>query len=170
MRAFLVLILFTIFCSPFGFCTEDQAIPIAKNIIIDSIVVFKSEREMQLYAKQKMIKTYRIALGNTPIGKKQFEGDGKTPEGLYFIDDKSAVSKYHKNLNVSYPNKNDLKYATENGKSAGDDIKIHRLPNRFDDANYLRTDWTLGCIALKNSEIDELFAHVKIGSPIFILP
>ncbi|MBK8353020.1 MAG: L,D-transpeptidase family protein [Saprospirales bacterium] len=116
------------------------------------------------------MKTYTIALGKTPIGKKQFEGDGKTPEGLYFIDNKSAVSKYHKNLNISYPNKDDIKNATASGKSAGGEIKIHGLPNGIHLENYVITDWTLGCIALTNDEIDELFQHIKLGSPILILP
>lgn len=141
-----------------------------KNRVIDSIVVFKSSREMIVFSKKEKIKTYKIALGKNAIGKKQFEGDGKTPEGLYYIDDKSAASKFHKNLNVSYPNKEDIKFAESNGKSAGSEIKIHGLPNGLKDENYLRTDWTLGCIALMNAEIDELFNHIKLGSPIFILP
>ena len=149
--------------------SENNSI-ISKDVIIDSIVVLKSAREMAVFSKKEKIKTFTIALGKTPIGKKQFEGDGKTPEGLYFIDNKSAVSKYHKNLNISYPNKDDIKNATASGKSAGGEIKIHGLPNGIHLENYVITDWTLGCIALTNDEIDELFQHIKLGSPILILP
>jgi len=140
------------------------------NITIDSIVVKKEERAMIVFSNNKKIKTYEIALGKNPVGKKHFEGDYKTPEGLYFIDAKSAVSKYHKNLNVSYPNKDDIQYANANGKRAGGDIKIHGLPNSSKEENYTRSDWTWGCIGLTNTEIDELFEHVKMNCPILILP
>lgn len=169
MRYFtsLLFILF-IGCS---FCsTQDNTDTIANGIVIDSLLVQKSERTLTIFSKRKKIKTYKIALGQQPIGKKQFEGDGKTPEGLYFIDDKNAASKFHKNLNVSYPNTDDIKFAAANGKSAGDDIKIHGLPNSFNAKSYIITDWTAGCIALNNNEIDELYKHVKLGSPILILP
>lgn len=130
----------------------------------------KSDRIMILFSNKKEIKTYQIALGRNPIGKKQFEGDMKTPEGLYFIDTKSAYSKYHKNLNISYPNQADVSFAKSYGKKAGGDIKIHGLPNNYKEENYKRYDWTWGCIALTNTEIDELFEHIKMGCPIFILP
>jgi len=125
---------------------------------------------MVLFSDKKEIKTYNIALGKNAVGKKHFEGDQKTPEGLYFINAKSAVSKYHKNLNISYPNKDDIKYANAAGKKTGGDIKIHGLPNGFNIQHYILYDWTLGCIGLTNEEIDELFVHIKTDSPILILP
>lgn len=142
---------------------------IPKNIMIDSILVKKAERTMVVFSHSTPVKTYRIALGKNPVGKKQLEGDYKTPEGLYLIDDKSAVSKFHKNLNISYPNKNDKEYAAAQNKSPGGDIKIHGLPNNFDETKYKRSDWTWGCIGLTNVEIDELYEHIRLGSPILIL-
>ena len=109
-------------------------------------------------------------MGKQPIGKKQLEGDMKTPEGLYFIDARSAVSQFHKNLNISYPNEADSKYAASLQKSAGGEIKIHGLPNGFDEKKYRHSDWTWGCIAVTNSEIDELYKYVKKDCPILLLP
>ena len=143
---------------------------IPKNVIIDSIVVLKAARQLSIFCNKKEIKTYEIGLGKNPIGKKQFEGDMKTPEGLYTIDAKSAYSKFHKNLNISYPNASDIKYAKSQGKKAGSEIKIHGLPNGYNEKDYVRKDWTWGCIALTNTEIDELFEHVKIGCTILIMP
>lgn len=142
------------------------------NQEVDKIVVYKSKREMLVYNSDNLLKTYKIALGNTTIGHKQFEGDGKTPEGVYTINDKNPNSTYHKNLGVSYPNESDIEYAKSHNKSAGGDIKIHGLRNGFGAIGrlHLNSDWTLGCIAVTNEEIDELFEYVKIGSPIIINP
>lgn len=173
----MVRFIFILFCS-LSFCfncngqesdsQQTDTIPI--NITIDSAVVFKEKRTLTVFSKSKEIKTYKIALGKNPSGKKHFEGDYKTPEGLYFIDAKSTASKFHKNLNISYPNKEDIKYAVLQNKSAGGDIKIHGLPNGYKEENYTIYDWTWGCIALTNTEIDELYEHIKLGSPILILP
>lgn len=156
------------------YCMSQQnneiSISIPENTIIDSIVVMKSERTLIVYSGANKIKTYKIALGKNPVGKKRFEGDLKTPEGLYYIDAKSSTSNYHKNMNVSYPNAEDIQYAAAQHKSAGGDIKIHGLPNGSKEEDYIISDWTLGCIAVTNSEIDELFKHIKLGSPILILP
>jgi murein L,D-transpeptidase YafK len=141
-----------------------------KGTVIDSIVVHKAERTLEAYSTSKKIKTYSIALGKQPIGKKQLEGDMKTPEGLYFINARSAVSQFHKNLNISYPNADDSKYAASLQKSAGGEIKIHGLPNGFNEKKYTHSDWTLGCIAVTNSEIDELYKYVKKDCPILLLP
>ncbi len=159
----------------FTYCNSQERNPVRiknqpVNSIIDSLVVLKSERTLTVFSKSKKIKTYQIALGKNAIGKKEFEGDFKTPEGLYYIDTKSAASKFHKNLNVSYPNKSDVKYAAAQNKRAGGDIKIHGLPNGFNETKYERSDWTWGCIGLTNSEIDELFEFIKMGSSILILP
>lgn len=143
---------------------------IPDGLSIDSLVIIKSERTLSVFSKTTKIKTYFIALGKNPVGKKQFEGDYKTPEGIYSIDAKSASSKYHKNLNISYPNEEDTKYAAAQQKRAGGEIKIHGLPNGYNEKNYIRYDWTHGCIGLTNSEIDELYKHIRIGSPVLILP
>lgn len=149
---------------------KETSIPIPEMTIIDSLLVVKSARTLTVFAQSKKIKTYQIALGKHPVGKKEFEGDKKTPEGLYFIDAKSAASKYHKNLNISYPNAKDIEFATAQKKRAGGDIKIHGLPNGYNEKNYERYDWTWGCIGLTNTEIDELYKHIQLDSPILILP
>ncbi|HNA38005.1 MAG TPA: L,D-transpeptidase family protein [Chitinophagales bacterium] len=162
------IIIYLILLSNISYAIESDTI--AAAIKIDSIYVDKSDRVLIVFSKQQKIKSYSIGLGFQPIGKKQFEGDGKTPEGLYFIDTKSAQSKFHKNLNISYPNNNDKAYAKLQQKNAGGDIKIHGLPNGVEDKHYEVNDWTLGCIALRNKEIDELFKHIRIVCPIYIAP
>lgn len=139
---------------------------------IDKLVVYKSERELLAYSNGKLVKTYKISLGGNPIGDKEFEGDKKTPEGRYTINDKNPNSGYHKNLGVSYPNKDDIENAKRLGKLAGSDIKIHGLRNRTGIIGKFHRwfDWTLGCIAVTDEEIDELYNAVKIGTPIEINP
>jgi len=139
---------------------------------IDSIVVRKSEREMTVYAGNEKLKTYIISLGQNPKGAKRSQGDNKTPEGIYYINDRNANSIYHKNLGVSYPNNKDRAYANQHNVKTGGDIKIHGLPNKqkYKTEDYLASDWTWGCIAVSNEEIDELFKYVKTGAVINILP
>jgi murein L,D-transpeptidase YafK len=140
------------------------------DIQIDNIVVNKSKREMLVYSNGQLQKTYKISLGRQPIGHKEFEGDKKTPEGIYSINDKNPKSSYHKNLGVSYPNKDDLVKARQLGKSAGGDIKIHGIRNGigFIGKFHRWFDWTLGCIAVTDREIDELYKAVIIGTRIEI--
>lgn len=144
--------------------------PIPKNARITKILVLKSQRKLILFENDEEIKTYKISLGFQPLGHKQFEGDGKTPEGIYSINDKNPKSAYHLNLGISYPNEKDKAYATSKNKSPGGDIKIHGLKNNMMNIGELHRfkDWTLGCIALTNSEIEELFNHVEKGTPIEI--
>lgn len=140
---------------------------------IARLVVRKSAREMDAYdAQGRLLKTYPVALGFNPVGHKRFEGDGKTPEGRYAINTRNPHSGYHKNLGVSYPNAVDSAYAAAQGKSAGGDIKIHGLHNGLGaiGAQHLRRDWTNGCIAVTDGEIDELYARVKPQAVIDILP
>jgi len=139
---------------------------------IDKIVVVKHKRQLTLFSNGKEIKTYTISLGGVPAGKKEFEGDQKTPEGIYFIDDKNPSSDYHLNLGVSYPNHNDSLHAAALGKAPGGDIKIHGLPNGYGFIGKFQRfkDWTAGCMALTNSEIEELFYQVPLGTEIEIKP
>jgi murein L,D-transpeptidase YafK len=118
------------------------------------------------------VKTYEIALGWQPEGKKRFEGDGKTPEGVYVIHDKNPHSGYHKKLGISYPNQEDLDFAESQEKSAGGLIKIHGIRNGIGwiGRKHLLFDWTNGCIAVTDMEIDELYEEIEIGTPIEILP
>ena len=145
---------------------------LSNDIQIDNIVVYKAKRQMLIYSNGKLLKTYKISLGRQPVGAKEFEGDKKTPEGVYFINDKNPNSGYHKNLGISYPDKNDIESAKRLDKPAGGDIKIHGLRNKigFIGKFHRWIDWTLGCIAVTNKEIDELYKTVKIGTRIEINP
>jgi murein L,D-transpeptidase YafK len=145
---------------------------LSDDIRIDNIVVYKSKREMQVFSNGELLKTYKISLGRQPIGHKEFEGDKKTPEGIYFINDKNPNSSYHKNLGISYPNKDDLENAKQLGKSAGGDIKIHGIRNGIGLIGKFHRcfDWTLGCIAVTDREIDELYNAVEVGTSIEIKP
>ena len=145
---------------------------LAVDAHIDSIAVYKSKRRMEVYSHNKLLKTYKIALGRQPKGHKQYEGDMRTPEGLYRIYDRNPNSTCYKNLGISYPNEHDKAHAKELGKSPGGSIKIHGLPNGEGYWKKLHTfrDWTYGCIAVTNEEMDELFDKVIIGSPICIMP
>ena len=118
------------------------------------------------------MKQYSISLGGNPIGHKQFEGDEKTPEGSYFIDGKNPNSKYYKNLGISYPNAEDKAFARSKGRNPGAAIKIHGLPNDkpWLGKLHLLKDWTHGCIAVTNKQMDEIYSSVKIGTKITILP
>lgn len=143
------------------------------DAVIDSIVIYKSKRMMQTYHHGQKMKLYMISLGMVPDGPKQFEGDMKTPEGLYYINEREAISSYHKNLGISYPNSIDSAKAARQGKSAGGEIKIHGFPNKHrktEERELMNTDWTLGCIAVTDHEIDELFTWVRNYCPILILP
>jgi murein L,D-transpeptidase YafK len=142
------------------------------DIKIDKLVVVKSERKLIAYSNDKELKTYVISLGGEPKGHKQYEGDNRTPEGNYFINAKNPLSGYHKNLGISYPNEEDKLQARKMGKHPGGEIKIHGLRNGmgFIGKFHRWFDWTLGCMALTDEEVDELYKAVPIGTPIEIHP
>ncbi|TBO39936.1 L,D-transpeptidase family protein [Pedobacter kyonggii] len=148
----------------------EQKLP--SNTEIDYIIVKKSNRQLLAYSKQKLIKTYQISLGDSPVGHKEFEGDEKTPEGVYVVNAKNPNSGYHKNLGVSYPNKKDIAKAKLLSKDPGGDIKIHGIRNNLGFIGKFQRffDWTNGCMALTNNEVDELFYAVNIGTKIEIRP
>ncbi|HRO41303.1 MAG TPA: L,D-transpeptidase family protein [Flavipsychrobacter sp.] len=153
--------------------SNDETVkPLPANCKVDSIVVIKHERTLCVFQNKMLLKTYRIALGRQPIGHKQYEGDKRTPEGLYHINAKNANSGYHKNLGISYPSNRDRLAAKRLGKSPGGDVKIHGLPNGqgYIGKAHLLKDWTYGCIAVTDEEVDELYKHVDVGTPINILP
>lgn len=149
-----------------------EAKPFALGTYIDKLVVEKKERRMTAYVQGKPVQVYRVALGPVPVGPKRVQGDKKTPEGIYRVDGKNPGSRFHKNLGVSYPDAQDRKRAAALGKSAGGDIKIHGLGPEFRNfgKEQWKYDWTLGCIAVPDEEIDELYAHTKIDAVIEILP
>ena len=140
---------------------------------VDSLVLHKSTRRLDAYSKKQFIKYYIVSLGEEPLGAKRVEGDMRTPEGLYYINDRSRKSSYHANLGISYPSLTDSLLARMYGQSPGGEIKIHGFPNRHiksQENDFLNTDWTLGCIALHDFEIDELYDAVVMYCPILILP
>jgi murein L,D-transpeptidase YafK len=145
---------------------------LAKGMIIDKLVVYKSKRKLLAFSHGILLKTYSISLGKNPSGHKEYEGDSKTPEGIYTINDKNPNSGYYKNLGISYPNEKDKEHAKKLGKSAGGDIKIHGLRNGIGFVSKFQRwkDWTAGCVALTNTEVEELYNGVKIGTVIEILP
>jgi murein L,D-transpeptidase YafK len=134
---------------------------------ITLIEVYKSKRKMYLYSNDQVVNNYTIALGWNPIGDKTAEGDGKTPEGVYFIDGKNDKSSCYKNLGISYPNESDKK-----NNYTGGAIKIHGLRNGFGLIGKFHRwyDWTNGCIAVTDSEMDDLYNSISIGTKIIIYP
>lgn len=144
--------------------------PLPEDHQVDRIVVEKSQRQMHVYSGDRLLKTYQIALGFSPEGDKQMEGDGRTPEGTYTINDRNPNSGYHLNLGISYPSEEDMREAEALGKNPGGDIKIHGLRNGLGYIGKLHRhmDWTAGCIAVTNTEMDELYERVPIGTEIEI--
>jgi murein L,D-transpeptidase YafK len=134
---------------------------------VTKIVVQKGARKMQLFHDNKVLKTYKISLGFAATGHKQFEGDGKTPEGAYYIDRRNPKSRYHLSLGISYPNRADVEYAKSQGKKPGGEIFIHGKTGFRGDN---KGDWTFGCIAVPDKQIEEIYSMVRDGTPIFIYP
>jgi len=138
--------------------------------VVDRIVVRKSERVMELYAEGQLVRTIeRIQLGDAPEGPKRFQGDERTPEGRYTIDYGNPDSSYYLSLHISYPNAQDVAYARARGRSAGGLIFIHGQPNDWP-AGRVPGDWTDGCIAVSDDEIEALWRAVPDGTAIDILP
>ena len=134
---------------------------------VTRVIVNKGEREMFLLHHGTVLKSYDIDLGFAPEGHKQFEGDGKTPEGEYVIDRRNPDSSYHLSIGISYPNEMDVARAAAAGLSPGGDIFIHGESRKLIAA---RRDWTAGCIAVSDREIEDIYAMVRDGTPISIYP
>lgn len=137
---------------------------------IDRIVIEKAARRMQLFQDGQPVRTYRIALGFSPEGDKDRQGDGRTPEGEFTIDRRNAKSAFHLSLGLDYPRPKDRARAAAGGYSPGGDIFIHGQPNALAEGFRLRGDWTAGCIALTNAEIRDIWAVTPIGTPVEIRP
>ena len=136
----------------------------------DLVFVDKSDRTLTLYAQGQPYRTYHnLQFGDAPAGHKRFQGDERTPEGRYTIDYRNPQSAYHLSLRISYPNAEDRSYATARGRSPGGEIFIHGQPNGLRSGR-VAGDWTDGCIALSNAEIEELWRLVPDGTPIEIAP
>lgn len=150
-------------CAQAWALTPPAMAPVAQRA--DRIVVDKAQRRMQLFHKNTVIRTYSILLGDAPSGHKRQQGDERTPEGDYRISGRNPNSRFHLSLRVSYPNEADRKQARARGVDPGGDIMIHGGTP----AGY-RRDWTDGCIALTNQQIEEVWSLVPTGTPIRINP
>jgi murein L,D-transpeptidase YafK len=146
--------------------------PLPRDAVADRVLVEKTARRLTLLRDGKTLKTYSVALGRAPVGAKEYEGDQRTPEGIYKVDFHKPDSDYHLALHISYPEPHDIDRAAVQGLSAGSDIMIHGLPNgrgwigRF----HRRSDWTAGCIAVADFEIEEIYRAVPDGTPVELRP
>jgi murein L,D-transpeptidase YafK len=138
----------------------------------DSLVLTKSRRELVLYYRGEAVRTYFVALGRNPVGDKERIGDNRTPEGLFFIQGRNPNSRYHLSLRISYPDETHRARAARLGVEPGGDIMIHGLPDEQAafGAAHRDYDWTNGCIAVTNKEIEELWRVIHDGTPIQIKP
>lgn len=146
--------------------------PLADGLVFDRLLVEKGKRRLTAFALGKAVRVYLVALGANPVGPKEMQGDKRTPEGRYTINDKNPNSAYYKNLGISYPNQADRARARALQKTPGGDIKIHGLAPDFADIGpaHRLMDWTHGCIAVTNEEMEELFTRTSVGTPIEIRP
>jgi len=157
---------------------ENEIITLQKEVFalqkgpVDKILIEKKERRLTLILKGKVLKIYKIALGGDPIGPKERRGDNKTPEGTYVIDSRNRGSRYHLSLHISYPNEKDKKRARQLGVSPGGDIMIHGIKNGLSWVGDLHTevDWTKGCIAVTDEEIEEIDKLAPNGTIVEIRP
>ena len=137
---------------------------------VTQVVVNKGARKMYLLHGQSVLKSYDVGLGNVPVGHKQFEGDGKTPEGVYYIDRFNPRSAFHLSVGISYPNPNDRAFAEQYGMDPGGDIFIHGRGPQGNNLFPRQRDWTAGCIAVTDEEIQEIYAMLMPGTPVVIYP
>ncbi|PZO66426.1 MAG: hypothetical protein DI498_07210 [Paracoccus denitrificans] len=159
----LALILGLAACAPSKFKTYNGP-PVTQ------LVVNKNARQLLVYSGNTLLQVHNVGLGTEPIGHKQFSMDGKTPEGDYLIDRRNPNSRYHLSLGVSYPNEADIAYAVSQGRDPGGDIFIH---GRGPEGNIFarsKRDWTVGCVAVTDEEMEMLYAMVRDGTPIRINP
>ena len=151
--------------------TKPAAAP-AATLLADSIVVEKSQHRLSLYHGGTLLRSYLVALGQQPVGDKVRIGDMRTPEGLFRIEARNPASRYHRSLRISYPDAAHRARARTLGVSPGGDIMIHGLPDKqaWVGAAHRDFDWTEGCIAVTNQEIEEIWNAVPVGVPIQIKP
>lgn len=138
----------------------------------DSILILKKAHVLELLSNGRVIRTYKVALGSGGLAPKERKGDARTPEGHYVVDSRNVHSAYHKALHISYPDADDRRRAAKLGVPAGGEIMIHGLPNGMGwlGAAHRSYDWTLGCVAVTDSEIDEIWNLVPLGTPVEIRP
>jgi murein L,D-transpeptidase YafK len=146
--------------------------PLADDAVASRVIVLKSDRRLELYDGPELLRSYDISLGREPVGPKRKQGDRRTPEGSYRIDFRKADSSFHRALHISYPRADQIAAARARGEPAGGLIMIHGLPNGtgYVGRLHLLMDWTLGCIAVTNTEIEEIWRVVPNGTRIEIRP
>ncbi|RNC72798.1 MAG: hypothetical protein ED859_01615 [Desulfuromonadales bacterium] len=156
----------------FGLCCLVAREGAASMAGADRVVVIKSERRLMLLKNGEVLKSYEVALGKEPVGHKRRQGDKRTPEGVYVLDRRNAGSRFHRSIHISYPNRDDILNARKQGVAPGGDVMIHGLPKGMEKLEELHTvvNWTNGCIAVTNAEMDEIWRHVPDGTPIEIRP
>ena len=166
MRAIFIFI--TLLLPLFSYASSPQ---LQARHFIDKVLVVKSERSLHLMHRGDIIKTYRVSLGKKP-GKKEYEGDQRTPEGTYWINWRRPSKNYTLSMHISYPNASDLKRAQERGRSAVSMIMLHGTPidGEYPEWFFHSLNWTDGCIALKNDDMKEVWNLVKDGTLIEITP
>ncbi|WP_221271716.1 L,D-transpeptidase family protein [Tunturibacter empetritectus] len=164
-----VLTLFALAVFPLRALSANDT-PLPASAMADKVVVLKTERKLLLMKGSEVLKTYTLSLGGNPVGPKIMEGDRRTPEGNYVLDRHNAHSQYHRSIHISYPNADDIARAKRFGVPTGGELYIHGLPNDFKGPSGQLGDWTEGCIAVTNAEIDEIWRVVPDGTPIEIKP
>ncbi len=166
MRILFALLLVLSLSLPFGGPLRAETLPVADFVLVD-----KSERTLWVYSQGEIVhRMTGLQFGDAPKGHKRFEGDERTPEGRYTIDFGNPQSRFFLSLRISYPNNADRAFAQGQGRSPGGDIFIHGQPNGLPDDQRIAGDWTDGCIALSNAEIELLWQIVPDGTPIEIRP
>lgn len=149
-----------------------SASAVAGTETVSAVLVLKSDRVLRLLNNGKTLRQYRVSLGKQPVGHKMQEGDLRTPEGRYILDWRNENSRFYRSIHISYPNNRDIRRAEQIGASPGGMIMIHGRPSYYSSATqrYKNNDWTDGCIAVTDSEMDEIWDMVDDGTPIIILP
>ncbi|MBK5934007.1 L,D-transpeptidase-like protein [Rhodovulum imhoffii] len=134
---------------------------------VTRVIISKSKRRIYLMHHDRVLRHYRIGLGFRPQGDKRYRGDGRTPEGRYWIDRRNPNSRYHLSLGISYPSQRDVAEARALGKHPGGDIFIHGQAGQNRGKGQ---DWTAGCIAVRDRDIEQIYAMVEDGTEVYILP
>ncbi len=171
MNRIVTIIALSVLIAPGMACASGEK-NLPQGALVDRIVVEKAARRLTLMKGGSAVKSYKVALGRNPTGDKTRQGDNRTPEGIYKIDRRNDGSLYHRALHLSYPNPGQVERARKLGVDPGGDIMIHGLPPAWAWAGSLHRqfDWTRGCIAVTNAEIDEIWRVAPIGTTVEIKP
>lgn len=168
MREAILLVMLLATCGAWAAAPQKPAL----SLKADSILILKKDHVLELLRSGKVIRTYKVALGRGGLAPKQREGDARTPEGRYTIDSRNEHSAFYRALHISYPSEDDKKRAVRLGVSPGGAIMIHGIKNGFGwlGQRHRLVDWTAGCIAVTDEEIDEIWNLVPVGTPVEIRP